>query len=74
MQPFPECADHSDLRERLVEARKLYKAAVAALGRMRPGETEAANDRVKSARLGYLNAWSDLLELEGEHFCGFCPD
>ena len=41
---------HSDLRERLVEARKLYKAAVAALGSMRGRETEAAKDRVESAQ------------------------
>jgi hypothetical protein len=57
------------MHERLVEARKLYMASVAALDRVQQGK--AANDRIETARTMYLKARSELLEHEGEHGCGF---
>ena len=70
MPSSPECTICCDLREHLVEARKLYTAAVAALDKAHLREDGAVNDRVEAARLIYLKARSNLLEHEGEHGCG----
>jgi hypothetical protein len=57
-----------------MDARKLYTSAVAALGKVRQAEEDAAIARVESARLLYQKARVALLDHEWQHHCWLRQD